>query len=53
MKTKITAAVFCLILAPGFAMAQCSDKQHISASSCKDGYTWDQTKGECVLNPST
>lgn len=51
MKTKLAATVIALMLAPGLAMAGCGQGQH--ASSCKDGYKWDQTKGECVLNPST
>lgn len=53
MKTKITAAVIALILAPSFAMAMCSDRQHISASFCKEGYVWDEAKSSCVVNPST
>jgi hypothetical protein len=51
MKTRLAAAVIALMLAPGFAMAMCSEGQH--ASSCKEGFKWDQAKGECVLNPST
>lgn len=51
MKTKISAAVIALMLAPGFAFAQCGHDQQ--ASSCKEGYKWDQATGACVLNPST
>lgn len=53
MKKKVTAAVIALLMAPSLSMAMCSDSQHISASSCKDGYSWDQAKGECILKPTT
>ncbi len=56
MKTKIIAAFIAVMLSPtlSFAMGGCSGAhKEITASSCKDGATWDAAKGECVLNPST
>ena len=51
MKTKVTAAVIALMLAPTAIWAMCSAEEH--ASSCKEGYVLDQTKGECVVKPTT
>lgn len=53
MKTKITAAVIALMLAPSFAMASCMDKAEVTAASCQQGYSWDEGKGGCVATPST
>ena len=55
MKTKLTAALLALLLSPSLALAMgCSgDHKDISASSCKDGATYDSEKGVCVLTPST
>jgi hypothetical protein len=52
MKTYLTAAVIALLL-PATGFAQCNSAKQITASSCKDGMTWDQAKGECVLSPTT
>jgi hypothetical protein len=55
MKTKITAALIAMMLTPSLALAMgcSSDHKEITASSCKDGATWDAAKGECILTPST
>lgn len=53
MKTKLTAAVITLMLLPSVSMAYCSGHKEITASSCKDGMSWDQAKGECTLTPTT
>ncbi|MFN4153623.1 MAG: hypothetical protein ACK4HF_03125 [Paracoccaceae bacterium] len=53
MKTRITTAVIALMLLPSMSMAYCSGHKEITASSCKDGMSWDQAKGECVLTPTT
>jgi hypothetical protein len=56
MKTKITAALIAVMLSPSlaFAMGGCSgEHKEITASSCKDGATWDAAKGACVLTPTT
>ena len=54
MKIKTTVAVLALLLSPTFAFAQCmGDHKEITASSCKDGSTYDAEKGVCVLTPST
>ena len=53
MKTKFfSAAVIALMLAPSLASASCGDKAQ-SASSCKEGYMWDETKGTCTPSPTT
>lgn len=51
MKTKVTAAVIALMLAPSAIWAMCSAEEH--AASCKDGYVWDGAKSECVAKPTT
>ena len=53
MKTKLTAAVIALMLLPSVSMAYCSGAKEVTASSCKDGATWDQTTGTCVVTPTT
>ncbi|WP_168219774.1 hypothetical protein [Pseudotabrizicola formosa] len=53
MKTKLTAAVIALMLLPSVSMAYCSGAKEVTASSCKEGMSWDQTKGECALTPTT
>lgn len=53
MKTKLTAAVIALMLLPTVTMAQCMGAKEVTASSCKEGMTWDSAKGECVLSPTT
>ncbi|NEX44851.1 hypothetical protein [Pseudotabrizicola algicola] len=53
MKTTITTAVIALMLLPSMSMAQCSGMKEITASSCKEGMTWDQAKGECIPAPTT
>lgn len=53
MKTKLTAAVIALMLLPSMSVAYCSGHKEITASSCKDGTSWDQAKGTCVLTPTT
>ncbi|MEF3047418.1 hypothetical protein [Pseudotabrizicola sp. L79] len=51
MKTKVTAAVIALMLAPSAIWAMCSAGQH--ASSCVEGMVWDDAKAECVAKPTT
>lgn len=51
MKTKVTAAVIALLLAPSAIWAMCSAEEH--ASSCKEGYVWDSVKAECIVKPTT
>lgn len=53
MNIKLTTAVIALMLLPSVSMAQCSGAKEITASSCKEGMTWDQAKGECTLTPTT
>lgn len=53
MKTKLTAAVIALMLLPSVSMAYCSGAKEVTASSCGQGMTWDQTKGECAPSPTT
>ena len=53
MKTKITTAVIALMLLPSMSMAYCSGHKEITASSCKEGSSWDQGKGECIPTPTT
>lgn len=53
MKTTITTAVIALMLLPSMSMAQCSGAKDVTASSCKEGSTWDQAKGECMPTPTT
>ncbi|MFN7224383.1 MAG: hypothetical protein ACK4MS_10230 [Paracoccaceae bacterium] len=53
MKTKLTAAVIALMLLPTISMAACGGHKEITASSCKEGMTWDSAKGECVQSPTT
>lgn len=55
MTKKITLAAMALALLPTFAVAQgChGEKKEISASSCMEGHVWDETKGACVLQPSS
>lgn len=51
MKTKVTAAVIALMLAPTAIWAMCAAGEH--ASSCKEGFVWDEGKAECVAKPTT
>lgn len=51
MKTKVTAAVIALMLAPSAIWAMCSGAQH--ASSCQEGYVWDSSTSACVAKPTT
>lgn len=57
MTIKTTLAAIALALAPTFALAGpgCGgDKEHMTtASSCQDGYTWDEAKATCVMTPSS
>lgn len=51
MKTILTAAVLALVLMPTVLRAACSSAEH--ASSCKEGYLWDEAKLACVAKPSS
>jgi hypothetical protein len=55
MTLRTTLAALALVLAPGITSAMvCSDGHtEVTASSCKDGMIWDETKGTCVLTPSS
>lgn len=56
MKTKITAALLAVMLAPNVALAMggcSSDHKNVTASSCKEGSTYDAASGTCVLTPTT
>ncbi len=53
MKTTLSAAVIALMLLPTISMAACVGHKEITASSCKEGMSWDSAKGECVLSPTT
>jgi len=57
MRITIILAAMVLALAPGFASAEggChnSKSKLTTASSCKDGYSWDQAKAICVTTPSS
>jgi hypothetical protein len=55
MKTKITAALIALMLAPNLTMAMgCSGaKNDVTASSCIEGSVYDATAGKCVVSPTT
>lgn len=47
MKAKTFLAAVCMTLLPVAGFAMCSS-QHETASSCKDGYTWDSETSACV-----
>ncbi|MBP9184240.1 MAG: hypothetical protein KBF78_13985 [Fuscovulum sp.] len=55
MKTTGTLAALALVLLPNLAAAQgCHDRRpDQTAMSCGQGYVWDETKGTCVLQPSS
>ena len=53
MKMKLTTAVIALMLLPSVSMAYCSGMKEVTASSCADGMTWDEAKGECAVTPTT
>ncbi len=55
MTTKTTLAAIALALLPSLALAQgCGHgMKEETASSCKDGYVWDEGKGTCVVQPSS
>lgn len=57
MKITSTLAAIALALAPGLALAQggCHGQQAklTTASSCIQGYSWDEAKAACVLTPSS
>ena len=47
MKSKILTAAF-LAFMPVTAFAACQGHDYDQASSCVDGYTWDDTTKACV-----
>jgi hypothetical protein len=57
MKIKTTLAALALMLSPGMLMAGegCggSMKHEVTASTCAQGAVWDETKGMCVVQPSS
>jgi hypothetical protein len=56
MKIKTTLAALALSIVPGLAFAGggCHDgMKEVTASSCKDGAVWDESKGMCVVQPSS
>ena len=57
MKIKTTLAVIALSLAPGMALAggDCSGQKvkAETAATCVPGAVWDETKGACVVNPTS
>lgn len=55
MKVRQSVAALALLLLPGAALAEgCHDRSHdTTAMSCAEGHVWDETKGLCVLQPSS
>jgi hypothetical protein len=53
MKIKTTLAVIALMALPSLASAMCSDRAHVTAASCAEGYVWDDAKGACQPKPTS
>jgi hypothetical protein len=57
MKFATTLAAIALSMTPGLALAGggCPGQKAklTTASSCMQGYVWDEAKGTCVITPSS